>query len=339
MLVIICGHGEGDPGAVGNGYQEATLVRELARRIEAFGGDAVIIGDTSKNWYKRGMVNNTNIPKGAKVLELHIDKGVVTARGGHVVIDADFEPDKWDIALAEFISSVLPGRSEIIKKRNDLANPNRAEAAGINYRLLECGFISNAEDMKIFTTHMDDIAKGILACFHIDAEENKKPTTNQAAAAPSVTPVASKKDLGQVNVTYQAYTNRWWPEVVNQNDWAGKGDGTPIRYLAIKVNKGKVRGRVYTEKSGWLPYLTFANSYDLNDLKNGVLGDGSPIQAVELYYYTPDGYLYKKIHYKVSSSESKQYYAVQVDNEKNKNMDGYAGKIGTFVDKFQAWIE
>ena len=335
LLLIICGHGEGDPGAIGNGYQEATLVRMLAQRIKLFGGDSVIIGDTSKNWYQRGMVNNNNIPKGAKVLELHIDSGVATARGGHVVIDADFEPDKWDEALAEFISSILPGRSEIIKKRNDLANPNRAEAAGINYRLMECGFISNAEDMAIFNSRMDDIAKGILACFGIGVKESVAAPTIPVPA-PST---SAKKNLGQVNVTYQAFTDRWWPSVINQNDWAGKGDNTPIRYLAVKVSKGKIRGRVYTEASGWLPYLTFSDSYNLDDLNYGVLGDGSPIQAVELYYYTPDGYEYQKVNYRVSSSESKEYYAVQIDNETSKNMDGYAGKIGTFVDKFQAWIE
>lgn len=335
MLLIICGHGAGDPGACGNGYQEAERVRALAQRIKIFGGGDVVIGDTSKNWYKSGLVNNTNIPKGAKVLELHMDKASASARGGHIVIDADFEPDAYDKALAEFISGILPGRSDIITKRNDLANPNRAQAAGINYRLMECGFISNAEDVKIFNTRMDDIAKGILACFNIGTKEEPAatPTTSTASSTPA------QKDLGQVDVIYQAYTNKWWPEVVNQNDWAGKGDNTAIRYLAVKVSKGKVRGRVYTEKNGWLPYLTFSDSYDLNDLNYGVLGDGSPIQAVELYYYTPDGYVYKKIHYRVSSSESKEYYAAQVDNEKSKSMDGYAGKIGTFVDKFQAWIE
>lgn len=170
LLFIICGHGAGDPGACGNGYQEAELVRALAQRIAYFGGNEVMVGDTSKNWYKDKLVNNTNIPKGAKVLELHLDSGVATARGAHVIIDADFEPDKWDIALAEFISGILPGRSELIVKRNNLANPNRAQAAGINYRLLECGFISNPGDVEIFNSRMDEIAKGILNAFEINAQ-------------------------------------------------------------------------------------------------------------------------------------------------------------------------
>lgn len=187
MLFIINGHGAGDPGACGNGYQEAERVRALAQRIAYFGGAEVMIGDTSKNWYKDKLVNNTNIPKGAKVLELHMDSGVATARGAHVIIDADFEPDKWDIALAEFISGILPGRSEIIVKRNNLANPNRAQAAGINYRLLECGFISNPGDVEIFNSRMDEIAKGILGCFEIAVKEEAKaePTPTPAPAVPT----------------------------------------------------------------------------------------------------------------------------------------------------------
>lgn len=175
MLLLICGHGAGDSGAIGNGYQEAKRVRALAQRIAYFGGTEVVIGDTTKDWYKDKLINNTNIPKGAKVLELHMDSSPnASAKGAHVVIDADFEPDKWDIALAEFISGILPGRSEIIKKRNDLANPNRAQASGINYRLLECGFISNLGDVEIFNSRMDEIAKGILNAFEIKPKEEVK---------------------------------------------------------------------------------------------------------------------------------------------------------------------
>lgn len=186
MLVLICGHGAGDPGACGNGYQEEERVRVLAQRIAYFGGDEVMVGDTSKNWYKDKLVNNTNIPKGAKVLELHMDSNPDAGpHGAHVIIDADFEPDKWDIALAEFISGILPGRSEIIDKRNNLANPNRAQAAGINYRLLECGFISNAGDVEIFNSRMDEIAKGILGCFDIEAKEEVKAEPTPAPAEPT----------------------------------------------------------------------------------------------------------------------------------------------------------
>lgn len=34
-IFVIAGHGAGDPGACGNGYQEAERVRALAARIAA----------------------------------------------------------------------------------------------------------------------------------------------------------------------------------------------------------------------------------------------------------------------------------------------------------------
>ena len=165
-----------------------------------------------------------------------------------------------------------------------------------------------------------------------------QPVAPDPQPAPAPHPV-EKKDLGQVDITYQAFTDRWWPPVVNKIDWAGKGDNVSIKWLAIKVSKGSIRCRVYTRKSGWLPYLTFGNSYDLNDEKNGILGDGSEILAVELYYITPEGYKYKMVHYRVSVRDNSNFYSEQIDTLKTNGADGYAGDKKRFVDKFQAWIE
>lgn len=177
-LFIICGHGAGDPGATGNGYTEAERVRALASKIKNLGGDSVTVGDTNKNWYKSNLVNSKNIPKGSKVLELHMDSSAASARGGHVIIDADLSADAYDKALASFIGAFMPGRSNTLVKRNDLANLNRAQAAGINYRLLECGFISNEEDARIFTDKMEELAAGILKCFAIEAESASTSAPN-----------------------------------------------------------------------------------------------------------------------------------------------------------------
>ncbi len=152
-------------------------------------------------------------------------------------------------------------------------------------------------------------------------------------------PVRPLQDLGPVDCIYQVFTDRWWPPVKNREDWAGAGDGEAIRYLGICVSKGTISGRVYTERSAWLPYLTFGSGYNINDTENGVLGDGSPIQAIELYYHTPDGYLYKKAVYCASDMNHEIFYPAQYDNETGNGQDGYAGVKGVAVDKFQAWIE
>lgn len=181
-LYVIAGHGAGDPGVCANGYEEAERVRALAARLKALGGGDVEVLDTSRNWYADKGISSLAIPKGVPLVELHAD-GVDDPgpHGGHVIIHSGFEPDEYDKALADFISTMFPGRADKIVKRANLANPKRAAARGINYRLLECCFISNKEDIARFSARLDDVAIGILGAFRIDAGQ----TTTQGQDTPA----------------------------------------------------------------------------------------------------------------------------------------------------------
>ncbi len=166
-LFIIAGHGAGDPGACGNGYTEAERVRALAQRIKILGGDNVLLGDVSRDYYADNGISTLDIPADYQITELHMDAGRETAQGGHVLIKDGFEPDEYDNALADMLGEILPGRSSLIVARGDLANMDRAAARGYGYRLVEFGFITNAEDVKIFNSRMGDIARGVLEAFEI----------------------------------------------------------------------------------------------------------------------------------------------------------------------------
>lgn len=168
-LYVIPGHGSGDPGACANGYSEAERVRALATRIGELGGGGVTLHDFNDDAYRSGALNSLSIPGDWCVVELHMDSAGSSARGGHVIIKDGFSPDAYDDALAGLMSNIFPGRSNLIVGRSDLANPNRAAARGINYRLVENGFISNARDVSTFNGRMDDIARGYLAAFGIGA--------------------------------------------------------------------------------------------------------------------------------------------------------------------------
>ena len=184
-LFVICGHGAGDPGACGNGYQEAERVRALGKRIKELGGNHVILGDMSRNYYADNGISNLTISKDYQIVELHMDSASATARGAHVIIKGGLNPDKYDTALAKFVSGMFPGRSVTISKRSDLANPARAYAKGYGYRLIECGFISNAEDVKVFNSGIDKLAKGILECFGIGVQAASKPTASKPVTKPT----------------------------------------------------------------------------------------------------------------------------------------------------------
>lgn len=164
-LFVIPGHGAGDPGACGNGYQEAERVRKLAQRIKDLGGDNVILADFKRNYYADNGISKLTLDKDTQIVELHMDSATASARGAHVIINAKYNADKYDKALASAMSQLFPGRAQTIVKRSDLANVNRAAAKGYSYRLIECGFITNAQDVKVFNDHMDGMAQIILKCF------------------------------------------------------------------------------------------------------------------------------------------------------------------------------
>lgn len=185
-IFVICGHGAGDSGACGNGFREADQVRKLGKRIKELGGNDVMLGDVNRNYYRDNGISHLTISKDYKIIELHMDSSAAsTAKGAHVIIKAGFKADQYDTALANFLSGMFPGRSNKIVGRSDLANVNRAASRGYNYRLVECGFISNPDDANRFNNNIDEIARGILKSFSVNAGTSKPATTPSKAPKPS----------------------------------------------------------------------------------------------------------------------------------------------------------
>lgn len=182
-LYLIAGHGAGDCGACGCGYEEAERVRALVSKIKELGGDNVVVLDTNINWYRNGF--NFTIPKDSWLLECHMDSGVSSARGGHVIIASGLSADQYDNSLADMMKDILPGRASLIVGRNDLANPKRAKNKGINYRLCEFGFITNSKDVEIFNSRMGEIATRVLSCFGLTKTNNTQPTPKPTVSTPT----------------------------------------------------------------------------------------------------------------------------------------------------------
>lgn len=242
-IFIIAGHGDGDPGASGNGYKEYERVRALAKKIKAYGGNNVTVGDASRDWYKDNLISSLNISKDWQIVELHMDgASASSARGGHVIINSGYDPDKYDKALAEFISDILPGRSSTIVKRSDLANPKRAAAKGYPYRLLECGFITNAQDVKIFNGQMDDIAKGILSAFGIKVSESAAATSKPAESKPAASTGKKSTDT----IAKEVIAGKWG----NGNDRKKKLEAAGYNYNTIQNRVNEMLGVKASSSSG-----------------------------------------------------------------------------------------
>lgn len=171
-LFVICGHGAGDSGAVGGGYTEANLVRKLGAKMKEIGGSKVELLDTARDWYADGGINAALKKRigSDPLLELHLDAASATAKGGHVIILSGTNADRYDKAIADYLSKEFPGRSQMIVKRSDLANPNRAGTHNINYRLVEVCFITNKADRDKLVNNLGSVAKGLLKAFGISAQ-------------------------------------------------------------------------------------------------------------------------------------------------------------------------
>ena len=158
---------------------------------------------------------------------------------------------------------------------------------------------------------------------------------DEPAPAPEPEPTPAPAFTCDVFYRVRTKAHGWLSEVKNLTDYAGWKE-SPVTDVAVKVSAGSVKYRVHVKGGNWLPYVT---GYDVNDSVNGYAGNGKPIDAVEVYYYTPNGIKpAKKAKYRVAPT-GKDYYSWQYDDEKTNGQDGYAGLFGREIGKVQVVIE
>jgi len=128
----------------------------------------------------------------------------------------------------------------------------------------------------------------------------------------------------------------WLPEVCNLQDYAGSTRGLPITGFCARVSQGTVKYRAHVLGGDWLPYVT---GYDPADSANGYAGNNQPIDAVEVYYFTPDDVRpFRRAKYRVAPAGG-DYYGWQLDDQTTDGQDGYAGVIGVPAARLQIVIE
>ncbi|HEY9569589.1 MAG TPA: N-acetylmuramoyl-L-alanine amidase [Metalysinibacillus sp.] len=178
-ILLVAGHGAGDPGAASGGINERDTMRALAREIKALIPDVVDVYDMTRDMFQdtnRGGGMSSTAYK--EVIELHMDASKnELVKGGHAIIYISYNPDDLDKRLVKTIDEcfgIVPYlRPSGISKRNNLLNLNVAAKRGISYRLLELGFITNADNRKAVTGEQLKVTARKLA----EAITNKKLST------------------------------------------------------------------------------------------------------------------------------------------------------------------
>lgn len=166
-ILIIAGHGDEDCGAVGNGYKEADITREVATLLKAElnGYAEVTIADTKKNWFNYLKTKYFNFQPYDYVLEIHFNAGGGT--GTEIYITESEKTHGVETEIVKAISNI--GFKNRGVKRENWSVISKVKNQGVSAALLEVCFIDSANDMNLYQTKKKEIigaiAKGIVNGF------------------------------------------------------------------------------------------------------------------------------------------------------------------------------
>lgn len=179
-ILLIAGHGAGDPGAIGNGKKEAIETRKLVSlllpKLKRYA--SVSVYNTARNAFKD--VNNGSFKVGAYdyALEIHFNAFNKTAKGTEIYVTKNEKGTSVERAIMNHMKPFFAVRGGSGVKVGNFAVINYLKRKGISSALLEVCFIDNAHDMKVYTSNIDKIAdaivSGIVEGFGLKASSSKK---------------------------------------------------------------------------------------------------------------------------------------------------------------------
>ena len=170
-ILLIAGHGNGDPGACAGNYQEATLTRELVSALSVTLNQHadVTVFDTTKNIYKHLKSNSFDFTKYDYVLEIHFNACVNDTVGDDVTTGCEMliHTTEGAMSVEELILSnisALGFKNRGVKRRSDLQNMNICKGKqGVSYALLETCFIDDVDDMLLYNRKKQELVKAIAS--------------------------------------------------------------------------------------------------------------------------------------------------------------------------------
>lgn len=177
-ILLISGHGAGDSGAVGNGYKEADLTREvvniLKNKLSNYA--QVEVYNQSRNAFK-DVGNGTlqvNWSNYNYVFEVHFNAG--GGKGTEIYTTREEKAKTVEQKVMDKLGQYFTVRGVKEKNFNVIYS---AKKSGVSSALLETCFIDNANDMNIYQSNKDGIcqaiAEGIAEGFGLKSGEPSQP--------------------------------------------------------------------------------------------------------------------------------------------------------------------
>ena len=168
-LLLIAGHGAGDPGAVWNGRREADETRRLAADLQrALAGRCTVArypeDRNAYSDYQSGNLTGTaQFSQYDAVLELHFNACAAGTDGKLKGAEAYVTTTETDTALASALCGALealgfPNRGV---KRKNWAVIAAARRQGVPAVLLEVCFLDDGDDMALYDRRYDEVAAAL----------------------------------------------------------------------------------------------------------------------------------------------------------------------------------
>lgn len=177
-ILLIAGHGAGDPGALGNGYKEADLTRELVRMINEelseYEVDVDVYAPGHNAFYD---VQNGTFKVGRYdyALEVHFNAASASAHGSEIFV-TDVETDiTVEKNIMKELKRYFTLRDSDGVKRTNFLVITTLKNQGISSALLETCFISNKNDMIVYDANKKAIAEDIAHSLADSFKLKKKP--------------------------------------------------------------------------------------------------------------------------------------------------------------------
>lgn len=261
-ILLIKGHGAGDPGACANGYVEKDcnlrVIEPLRDMLKSYCDVAVY--PVERNAYK-DVQNGTfvvNLKDIDYVFEVHFNAGggtgseiYVTTRESGIGVEQEIMQNMKKYFKLRDNDAIFDG-----VKRMNFAVINYCKDWGVSGALLETCFIDNKSDMKIFDDKRLEIAGGICAGivkgFNLKKEDVPvvKPTTPTKPTKPT-TPV-EKYEVGQ-DVQVDALYKTSYGE--------GKVDKIYKGRITKVFTDGRPKPYLLDEGVGWVGNDDITNAY------------------------------------------------------------------------------
>ena len=251
-ILLIAGHGQGDPGACANGYQEETLTREivdlLAVKLNNYAD--VTVFDTNKNMYRFLKSNSYNFKNFDYVFEVHFNAGVGDTMGNSQTTGTEILIHTKEIGatVEELILkkiSLLGFKNRGVKKRSNLLNMNTCKGTqGVSYALLETCFIDDLDDMSLYFKKKDDVVKavadGIINGFNLRTKEEEQKMARTVMQLPNEVYVQEISPLDfKIEVCDKSKKNIDKPNYFNCGYFTTEGSGKTIPVGNV-ANDGKI---------------------------------------------------------------------------------------------------